>query len=75
MPTDRGVDKEDVVRTHNRVLLSHKKAILEAICISILGGIYRVRVTRTTSSDKLRALKFLDDNARQLSFSYWECTL
>ena len=25
MSIDRGVDKEDVVRIHNRILLSHKK--------------------------------------------------
>ena len=25
MPTDRGVDKEDMAHIHNRILLSHKK--------------------------------------------------
>ena len=64
MSINKGVDKEDVVHIYNGELFSHKKAILGAICISILGGIYRVRVTRTTSSGKLRAPKFLDDNAR-----------
>ena len=32
MSTDRGMDKEDVIHINNRILLSHKKELNNAIC-------------------------------------------
>ena len=36
MPTDRGIDKEDVVHIYNGILLSHKK-LNNAICSNMDG--------------------------------------
>ena len=37
MSIDRGMDKEDVVHTHNGILLSHKKEWNSAICRDVDG--------------------------------------
>ena len=37
MPIDRKVNKEDVVHTHNGILLSHKKEWNNAICSNMDG--------------------------------------
>jgi len=37
MSVNRGMDKEDMVHTHNGVLLSHKKELNTAICSSLDG--------------------------------------
>ena len=37
MPTDRGMDKEDVMHVHNGILLSHKKEQNNAVCNNMDG--------------------------------------
>ena len=40
MPIDRGMDKEDVVRVYNGILLSHKKEQNNTICNNMDGPRY-----------------------------------
>ena len=58
MPTGRGVDKEDVVHTYDRILLSNKKEQSKAICSNMDGP--RDDHTELSQYDNLWVIIFVE---------------
>ena len=56
MPIDRGMNKEDVVHIHSRILLSHKKEWNNAICSNMDG--HRDYYTKWSKSDRERQIPY-----------------